>query len=338
MTSVVSSEIASSKTSAFADPDQYRQALRGVDAELVIAGKGEFRAEVTRIDFPQLWMLRGHDTLPRIAWAKNTPSRAPITFLTRLNQAPVVDGGIELSPGAILFRSQGATFHMRSTGDCYWGGMSLTPEDLAAVGRTLVGRELRAPLASHCLHPTPVLMSRLMDLHARAGRLAETTPETLARPEAARALEKELQHLLVRCLADGTPEESSKGHHRHAVTVARLEDLLMANYERPLYLADVCAAIAVSERTLRFCTQEHLGMGPIQYLWLRRMNLARRALVRATSETTTVTAIATGCGFFELGRFAVEYRSLFGESPSVSLARTTVDPPVPRGGPFAFAT
>jgi len=51
-----------------------------------------------------------------------------------------------------------------------------------------------------------------------------------------------------------------------------------------------------------------------------------------------VTAIATGCGFFELGRFAVEYRSLFGESPSVSLARTRAVPSVQRGGPFAFAT
>jgi AraC-like DNA-binding protein len=338
MTSLVSSEMTSSKASAFADPDHYRQALRGVDAELVIVGNGEFRGEVTRIDFPQLWMMRGHDTLPRIAWAKNDPTRAAISFLTRMNQAPEVVGGIEISPGDITFLSLGATYHQRTAGDCHWGGMSLTPEDLAAVGRTLVGRELRAPLASHSLHPNPVLMARLMGLHARAARLAETTPETLARPEVARALENELQHIFVRCLADGTPDESSKGHRRHAVTVARLEDLLMANYERPLYLADVCAAIAVSERTLRICTQEHLGMGPIQYLWLRRMNLARRVLARATSETTSVTAIATSCGFFELGRFAVEYRSLFGESPSVSLARTPVDLPLPRGGPFAFAT
>jgi AraC-like DNA-binding protein len=49
------------------------------------------------------------------------------------------------------------------------------------------------------------------------------------------------------------------------------------------------------------------------------MHLARRALRRADAETTTVTEIATNCGFWELGRFAVAYRSLFGESPSTAL-------------------
>ena len=62
-------------------------------------------------------------------------------------------------------------------------------------------------------------------------------------------------------------------------------------------------------------------MGPIRYLWLRRMQLAHRALVRADRSTATVTDVATAHGFWELGRFAVAYRSLYGESPSVTLSR-----------------
>ena len=88
-----------------------------------------------------------------------------------------------------------------------------------------------------------------------------------------------------------------------------------------MYLADICRAVGASERTLRASCEERLGMGPIRYLWLRRMHLARRALLGADPATATVTQIATDHGFWELGRFSVSYHALFGESPSASLRK-----------------
>ena len=60
-------------------------------------------------------------------------------------------------------------------------------------------------------------------------------------------------------------------------------------------------------------------MSPKRYLLLRRMNLAWRALRAARPDTVTVTDVATHYGFWQLGRFAVEYQSLFGEPPSATL-------------------
>jgi AraC-like DNA-binding protein len=125
-------------------------------------------------------------------------------------------------------------------------------------------------------------------------------------------------------LIDRTPVETGTGA-RHAMIMARFEDLLAANPGRSLYVAEICAGIGVSERTLRVCCQEHLGMGPMRYLWLRRMHLAQRALILASPATATVTDIAMDHGFWELGRFAGQYRALFGEAPSASLRRSPDD-------------
>ena len=105
--------------------------------------------------------------------------------------------------------------------------------------------------------------------------------------------------------------------------MGRFEELLEADPDRILHIVDVCSAIGVSERTLRLRCIEHLGMSPHRYLQLRRMHQVRQALSIADAKAKTVTAIATDYGFWELGRFSVAYKKLFGESPSATLGRGT---------------
>jgi AraC-like DNA-binding protein len=127
---------------------------------------------------------------------------------------------------------------------------------------------------------------------------------------------------MVSCLADDTRPDTGHRRYNQSRIMKLLEEFLNVNYDRPVYLAEVCAATGASERTLRICCEDYFGMGPIRYLWLRRVNLARQALISADPAQTTVTEIATAYGFWELGRFSVSNRSLFGESPSVSLSKS----------------
>jgi transcriptional regulator GlxA family with amidase domain len=101
----------------------------------------------------------------------------------------------------------------------------------------------------------------------------------------------------------------------------RFRRVIEENPERALYIPDICRAIGVADRTLRLCCQEQLGMEPKHYLLLRRMHLVRRVLRQAAPDATNVTDVATRYGFWELGRFAGVYQSLFGETPSVTLRR-----------------
>jgi AraC-like DNA-binding protein len=212
--------------------------------------------------------------------------------------------------------------HRRSGSDFGYGSLSLPIDELDTAVEAIVGREFMKGPSERIVHPDPRLMSRLLKLHSAIGQLAHDTPEILQLPEVIRALENELVHVMVRCLADGAGVEPTTGGRRHDAIVARFEDFLAANPDRPLYLTEICAAIGVAERTLRASCEEHLGMGPIRFLTLRRMHLVHRALLRADPSESTVTRIVTDHGFWELGRFSVAYRTLFEEPPSATLRRS----------------
>jgi len=103
--------------------------------------------------------------------------------------------------------------------------------------------------------------------------------------------------------------------------VNRLDDFLREHFDEPIHMAQLCDVTGVSERSLRNACHAVCGTSPKRYLTRRRMEAARNALAEARPGEATVTRIATDHGFFELGRFAAAYSSLFGERPSDTLRR-----------------
>jgi transcriptional regulator GlxA family with amidase domain len=89
----------------------------------------------------------------------------------------------------------------------------------------------------------------------------------------------------------------------------------------PLHIPFLCRRCGVTQRTLRKAFKTICGTTPYRYLRVQRLHAAREALLHATP-AETVTSIATDCGFWELGRFSVEYRAAFGERPSETLRRS----------------
>ena len=96
--------------------------------------------------------------------------------------------------------------------------------------------------------------------------------------------------------------------------------------QSPIRVPELAAAVGVSQRVLELGFKETLGISPQRYLRWCRLNHLHRELRRAQPELATVTAIANRWGFTELGRAAVEYRRLFGESPSSTLRRDRQPP------------
>src|SRR5258708_30953880 len=161
----------------------------------------------------------------------------------------------------------------RTEGDCRYGGMSLSGDDFDAACQAITDREFALPAFEHIVRPSPDLMRRLLKLHEMVAGLAKTAPVLFELPEVVRALEQNLIHLMVRCLTEGAVSTLTNGGPRHYAIIARFEEFLEANPNRPLYLPAIFAAVRASGRTPRFACDKHLRMWPLCSLPLRRIHL-----------------------------------------------------------------
>src|SRR5262249_42065162 len=167
--------MAGTGTFAFADPQAFQAAVYPAQIEVFVTAKGDFDAELTRVEFLRLWLQRGRESLPRVIHSTVSAERPPIFFLPT-DQASMLHSGINVSFGEIVAVSAGSTHHHRTWGPCHWATMSLKQEDLADVGHAIVGRDLTAPTTTRPLRPAPARMARLLKLHTAAGQHAQAAP------------------------------------------------------------------------------------------------------------------------------------------------------------------
>jgi transcriptional regulator GlxA family with amidase domain len=110
---------------------------------------------------------------------------------------------------------------------------------------------------------------------------------------------------------------------RYQQIVDRFDAVARANLGKFAHIQDLCRLAAIEQRTLVRAFRAIRGTTPFRYLHALRLAEAREALLASDGAAETVTQVAMRFGFRELGRFAVDYRAMFGESPSQTLRRTT---------------
>jgi len=109
-----------------------------------------------------------------------------------------------------------------------------------------------------------------------------------------------------------------RGRPPAAALVRRAKEI-MDGHAGPVPMARLCSLLRVSPSTLENSFKKITGLAPHTFFLRRRLNSARYALLEADRQHESVTGIALENGFTELGRFAVRYRQMFGETPSETL-------------------
>lgn len=132
-------------------------------------------------------------------------------------------------------------------------------------------------------------------------------------------------HFLVRSLLLSQPNNFSSEIEkqfgvRYPSYLLRAKDFIEFNARSDMRLQDIEEASGVTRSKLFESFARYLNMSPMAYLKHYRLLGARRDLMEDKSHRN-VADIAFSWGFNHLGRFAVDYKALFGESPSATASR-----------------
>jgi len=124
---------------------------------------------------------------------------------------------------------------------------------------------------------------------------------------------------------DPKPHDAREPLQRHRAVI-RACAYIDSNLRATIALADLCAAAGVCTRALEYGFRDFYELGPMAYVRNLRLCRVRHDLQVPGSEDDSVSRAARRWSFTHMGQFSHDYRVLFGEMPSETLARRRREP------------
>jgi AraC family transcriptional regulator, ethanolamine operon transcriptional activator len=294
--------------------------IPGVDLMLAKPGRGDWHvaSRVLRRMTVQAGSTRG-------ATVTDGVSRSDLfVFVMRGpgDALPMSLNGQAMTGNDVVVLPPGRHFVLTSKGPCKWMSLSVTPGALAEAGFTQAQICALGAVASLICLPR-ALARQLADAATDLVNPGQDGSDAscMDQPdESERALLEDLFTAI-----DGSDTTTGSAEYgridsldrigRRALALLRTEEGL------DLHVEDLCRATKVAERSLLRAFHKLFGIGPTQYIKLRRLNKVHHELQVCDCKETTVTEAMTDCGVTEFGRFAGAYKALFGECPSETLRR-----------------
>jgi AraC family ethanolamine operon transcriptional activator len=303
----------------FESIESLKNPIGGSQIEIVQLGRGRMSGEIMRGQINDIAFSRGHFSLPVRATGVFSRDKIVVGVLLSCSGSSrsLAD---PVDPGDVLVHPAGSEHDRLYEGAATFAGMMCDPADLpgffVAEGEGAdprfwekrrhfrFGRCSKASLAALL----SLLAGRLQQGGIRTGTATEYWKRTVMDAFVGQvALEPAL--------------DSEKVVPSSIRIVREVERYLDDNGDRPVHVSEICENIKVRRRTLYRAFDDAVGTGPIQFLRAKRLSMVHLRLRQARPEDTGVVEIATELGFLELGRFAQQYRTLFGEYPRETLRR-----------------
>jgi AraC-like DNA-binding protein len=237
------------------------------------------------------------------------------------SNASLSEKGIEALSGDIFAFAPGSEQDGKTTGDISYATVSINPATLLKIGANdaVIGNlafweqrpffratpDVRATISSSLIGISSQLMGREVSISDKQMDI----------------FQHELIELFLRGIVFDERQRVDRLAYSGVSIVRKVEDWVRERKPESVHISDICKALYVSRRTLQRAFTETLGMGPAHYLMLKRLSAVRSILRTTDPETTSVSKVAMDHGFWELGRFTLIYKRMFGEKPSDTLHR-----------------
>ena len=146
-------------------------------------------------------------------------------------------------------------------------------------------------------------------------------PFAAQNPLIVRAVENYLAATVLATFPNAAPYDSGTEdrHYGAPSLLRRAIGFIDDNAHRDISVVDIAESIYVTPRALQYMFRKHRDCTPMEYLRRVRLHHAHLELIAADRLRTTVGQVAARWGFGHLGRFAVYYRTQYGQSPHVTL-------------------
>jgi len=282
---------------------------------------GAFCGEVQEMQWPSVLVYR--ESLNRAVLQSGTA--CPDTFLLGCIVAMEGEGfynGARFDRPVLLASPPGGGFEFRTPlmhEVVAFGIPRLSVEAFFTSVRGESAFRLHSPVTE--LSESPQLAKRLRDIFWLA---QEACCHATAAAQACRA-EHELRERVLACLFEAwAPGEVGKSSFPRIAAnryrIFRVADQYIREHAAEAIGIDtLCRVAHSSRRTLQYCFESIVGMGPLAYLRGVRLNAVRAELRRRDGVARSVADVAARWGFWHFSRFAAQYRHMFGEPPSHTL-------------------
>jgi methylphosphotriester-DNA--protein-cysteine methyltransferase len=280
------------------DLEQLQACFEGWDVELIQLGPRRQAGWASRVALPSRRVVRVH--AGRSVVVRGTTSAQDECLLLSLQEVAVRWLGQPISGSRFALAGRRARVDL------------FLPYDATLCVITSDAPVRPAARRMHLLTATSECIAALLGCIQSATEGHDQPPGTLDDALAAQ---------VCKALETSVPTAATSMRTQRAAAVACACRFIDSYLGKPIGLAELCAHCGVGVRTLEYGFRQFYDATPIGFIKSQRLTRTRTTLASAGGRPTSISATARRVGFTHMGQYAQDYRSLFGESPTMTLRR-----------------